>query len=406
LLGIRVFSLFACGFFLSYLYRSVNAVLAPDLVQTFALGADQLGFLTSVYLLAFASFQPVLGILLDRFGPRRVEAGLLVVAAVGAATFASAPGFDLLVLGRAMIGVGVSACLMGGLKANVLWFDGPRLPLINGLFMAAGGIGAVSAGTPVQLALGITDWRGVLLAVAALTLLLAVALFVLVPEREAPHGTPGLRELLAGLARVYRSRLFWQVAPATMLSQGAMLAMQGLWAGPWLADVAGLGRQAVAEHLSILSGAMALGFLFSGVATDGLGRLGVSVKQVAGGGMILFVLVQLLILLFPQGPTLLLWSAYGLFSVSGIITYTSLTQGFGAALAGRATTAATLVVFASAFGYQAGTGALLAHFPAAAPGHYTAFGHRLALGITIALQSVALAWYCLFRATPRTASVP
>lgn len=397
MIGVRVFFFFACGFFLSYLYRSVNAVLAPDLVHTFGLGADQLGFLTSVYLLAFAGFQPILGILLDRFGPRRVEAGLLVIAACGAATFAQADGFDTLVIGRALIGVGVSACLMAGLKANVLWFDGPRLPLINGLFMAAGGIGAVSAGTPVQLALGVTDWRGVLVAVAGVTLLLAVCLMAAVPERDGPHGTPSLGELLAGLGSVYRSRLFWQIAPATMLSQGAMLATQGLWAGPWLADVANLGRSAVAYHLSILSLAMAVGFLLTGVATDRLGRLGITVKQVAGGGMILFLVVQILILLFPRGPTLLLWSAYGLFSVSGIITYTSLTQGFGAALAGRATTAATLVVFACAFGYQAGTGALLAHFPGAAPGHYTAFGHRLALGITIALQAVALVWYCLFR---------
>lgn len=399
--GLRVFFVFACGYFLSYLYRSVNAVLAPDLVDAFGLGADRLGLLTSVYLLAFAGFQPVLGMLLDRFGPRRVEAALLVVAAIGAGTFAAAPGFDALVAGRALIGVGMCACLMAGLKANVLWFDGPRLSLINGLFLAAGGLGAVTAGVPVELALTVTDWRGVFAGLAAITLVLALCLLVFVPERAGPHATPGLRELFAGLGHVYRSRTFWQVAPATMLSQGSYLATQGLWAGPWLADVSGLGRLAVAGHLSTIAAAMAAGFLLTGVVTERLERRGIPTKTVAGGGMALFLVVQTLILAFPHGPTPWLWGAYGLFGVSGIITYTTLTRRFGVALAGRANTAQTLATFGCAFAYQAGIGALLERFPGAEPGHYAATGHRLALAIAIGLQLLGLCWYCLFRERPR-----
>lgn len=402
--GLRVFFFFACGFFLSYLYRSVNAVLAPDLVATFGLSADRLGLLTSVYLLAFAGFQPVLGMLLDRFGPRRVEAALLTVAAAGAGAFAVAPGFDTLLAGRALIGVGVSACLMAGFKANVLWFDGPRLPLVNGLFLAAGGLGAVTAGVPVELALTVTDWRGVFTGLAAVTLVLALCLLVFVPERAGPHGAPGLRELLAGLGHVYRSRIFWQVAPATMLSQGSYLATQGLWAGPWLTDVSGLGRLAVASHLSTIAAAMAAGFLLTGVVTERLERHGIPPKAVAGGGMALFLVVQALILAFPQGPTVWLWGAYGLVGVSGIIAYTTLTRHFGAALAGRANTAQTLATFGCAFAYQAGIGALLERFPAAEPGHYTATGHRLALGIAIGLQVLGLAWYCVFRERRRPAA--
>jgi len=395
--GLRVFFFFACGFFLSYLYRSVNAVLAPELVGDFGLGADQLGFLTSVFLLAFAAFQSVLGMLLDRFGPRRVEAALLVVAAGGALLFALAPGFEMLVAGRALIGIGVSACLMAGLKANVLWFDGPRLPLINGLFMAAGGIGAVCAGVPVELALSVTDWRGVLLGVSALTLLLAAAQIAFVPERAPTHGVPDLPELFAGLGRVYKSRAFWQVAPLTMVSQGAWLATQGLWAGPWLADVSDLGRLAVANHLSTLAASMAVGFFLAGLVTERLQRVGISAKQVAGAGMGLFIVVQILIVAFPEGPTLWLWGAYGLFGVAGVITYTTLTQRFGASLAGRANTAQTLAVFATAFVFQAGAGSILELFPAGEPGHYTAAGHRLTMLIAIAVQGLALIWYVAFR---------
>ena len=395
--GPRVFFFFACGFFLSYLYRSVNAVLAPDLVAEFGLRADQLGLLTSVYLLSFAAFQPILGILLDRYGPRRVESGLLVIAAAGAATFALASGFGALALGRALIGVGVSACLMAGLKANVLWFGGPRLALINGLFLTAGGIGAVCAGVPVELALSVTDWRGVLSGLAVITLLVALCQFAFVPERPAEGHPPALGELLAGLGHVFGSRAFWQVQPLTMLSQGSWLATVGLWAGPWLADVSGLGRLAVASHLSTIAAAMAVGFLLTGVLTDRLQRLGLTVKQVAGGGMALFIVVQVLILAFPGGPTGVLWAAYGLLGTAGVITYTTLTHRFGAALAGRANTASTLTTFAAAFGFQAGIGALLDFFPAGEPGHYEPVGHQLALAISIALQTVALAWYLLFR---------
>lgn len=395
--GLRVFLFFACGFYLSYLYRAVNAVLAPDLVATFGLDGGQLGLLTSVYLLAFACSQAVLGLLLDWFGARRVEASLLLVAAAGALTFALAGAYEALIAGRVLIGVGCSACLMAGLKANAIWFEGPRLPLINGVFMAAGGLGAVSAGAPVEWALTVTDWRTIFVALAAVTVTLSLCLFTLVPDRQGAAAVVDARELFEGLFRVYRSRAFWQVAPATMLSQGSYLAVATLWAGPWLSDVSGLGRLAVATHLSVIASGTAVGFLLTGVVTQTLGRLGITPKQVAAGGMWVFVGIQALILAWPEGPTLWLWGAYGLSGVAGIITYTTLTQRFGAQLAGRANTAAAMTTFTCAFLFQAGTGALLDYFPAGPPGEYTAFGHRLALGGAMALQILGLIWYMGFR---------
>lgn len=402
MLGLRVFFFFACGFFLSYLYRAVNAVLAPELVDSFGLAAGQLGFLTSVYLLAFACSQAVLGLLLDWFGPRRVEAALLLVAAAGATTFALAGGFGMLIAGRALIGLGVSACLMAGLKANAIWFPAGRLPLINGLFTAAGGIGAVCAGAPVEWALTVTDWRVIFGGLAAVTLTLSLCLFTLVPERKAPETVPNARALFGGLARVYASRAFWQVAPLTMISQGSFMAIGTLWAGPWLTDVSGLDRLAVANHLSMLAAGMVVGFLLNGVVTQALARFGITPKQVAGGGMLVFLGVQGVILAWPDGPTMWLWTAYGLFGVAGIITYTTLTQRFGAALAGRANTAAAMATFLCAFVFQVGIGTLLDQFPAAGAGHYTEFGHRLALGVVMVLQALALVWYSAFREPPMT----
>ena len=108
----RIFLLFAAGYFLSYLFRTVNAVLAPDLVAAFSLSAADLGLMTALYFMSFAGMQPALGILLDRYGPRRVQAALLLAAALGAALFAAAESRGTLFLARTLIGLGATRSTM------------------------------------------------------------------------------------------------------------------------------------------------------------------------------------------------------------------------------------------------------------------------------------------------------
>src|SRR5437868_1417427 len=154
-----VFCPFAAGYFLSFFFRNVNAVISRDLAREFALSPSDLGFLTSTYLLAFAAIQLPLGVLLDRYGPRRVVAGLLCITAAGALTFALAQDFVTLSIGRALIGFGVSAGLMGAIKAFTLWFPLSQLATLNGLYLAVGGIGALSATAPAEAFLGHFGWR-------------------------------------------------------------------------------------------------------------------------------------------------------------------------------------------------------------------------------------------------------
>lgn len=158
---LRIFSSFAFGFYLSYLFRSVNAVIAPDLIRDIGVDAANLGLLTSAYFISFALFQIPLGIILDRQGPRKVEAGLLLFAALGAVIFALSDTLMNLVIGRALIGLGVSACLMASFKSFADWFPKERLALANGAIMMAGGLGALTATAPVEFILQFTDWRGV-----------------------------------------------------------------------------------------------------------------------------------------------------------------------------------------------------------------------------------------------------
>jgi MFS family permease len=389
---LRVFIPFAFGYFLSYLFRTVNAVIAPDLVADAGLDPAALGLLTSAYFLAFAAFQLPLGVLLDRFGSRRVEASLLLIAAAGALVFARAEGVTGLVIGRALIGLGVSACLMAAFKAFSTWLPPERLPLANAVQMVSGGIGALAATSPVETALRLTDWRGIFLVLAALTLLAALAIFLVVPERPGHHSGETLGEALRGVASVYTSRFFWRLAPWAILAQAAYLSIQGLWSGPWLRDVAGLERAGAAEVLFLIAAAMIAGYFGFGALTDRLSRRGVPPVRIAAAGMTAFIAVQLLLLGQWRVLTVPLWFLFGLSGTSAILPYAVLSQSFPRHLTGRANTALNLPVFLAAFAAQWAIGALIGLWPETATGYHPN-GYRAGFGLLILLQAGAALWF-------------
>jgi len=393
LVVVRVFLPFAAGYFLSYLYRVVNAVIAPDLVSDLGVGPSALGLLTSTYFIAFASFQLPLGVLLDRFGPRRVEGILLLIATLGAFLFSIAESLTALLVARALIGFGVSACLMAAFKAYTLWFPKEKWPLVNGFQMAAGGCGALAATIPVQAALRITDWRGVFSALSALTLLVALAVYTVVPKKRVDRSGERISEQIRGVKAVFTSFAFWRVAPLTTLSQATFLSIQGLWAGPWLKDVAGLDRPAVANLLFWVAVAMVAGFIALGTLAERLNRSGVAVLTTAAAGMGLFMGVQLLLLLMPLKGSLILWMLFGFFGTSGIVAYAGLSQQFPIQWSGRVTTAINLLVFVVAFAGQWAIGAIIELWPVATGGSYALPGYYTGFSVLLVLQLISLAWY-------------
>lgn len=389
MLLLRLFLPFALGYFLSYLFRVVNAVIAPDLTRELGLSPADLGLLTAAYFLTFAAAQLPLGVLLDRFGPRRIEGVLLLFAAAGAAIFAYADTVTGLVIGRGMIGFGVSACLMAAFKAFVDWLPPERLPLANGVQMAAGGLGALSATAPVQSLLSITDWRGLFLLLAAASLAVALVVWGVVPDRRetAPHAN--LQGQLRGVVAVFTSATFWTIAPLAVLSQASFLAIQSLWAGPWLRDVAGYDRGAAANVLMVIAAAMVAGFLILGALADRLGRAGVGTGTTAASGMTLFVGVQLALLTVPPSWALPFWILFGFFGTTGILAYAALSQAFPRHLAGRANTALNLLVFVVAFVAQWGMGGVIGWWPEQPGGGYPLAAYRASFGMMAALQAVA-----------------
>ena len=404
LLFLRVFLPFALGYFISYFFRNVNAIIEADLVGDLGFSAASLGLLTSVYFISFASFQLPLGLLLDRFGPRRTESVLLIFAALGALIFSMAESLSGLILGRLLIGFGVSACLMASFKAYVLWFPPDRLPLMNGLQMVAGGLGAMSATVPLRTALEFTDWRGVFLILSGLTLFSALVLWLVYPEKEGSTGPVPMKKQLEGLKTVLTSRPFLAIAPLVMFSQSAQMAIQGLWAKPWLRDVAGLDEAECANHLMWMMAAMMAGFFLLGLLSERLYHARkISPVTVGVSAMAVFIVLQLLMALGWTAQPMLLMTAFSFFATAGILPYAGLSQIFPKDLSGRVSTSLNLTVFLGAFAVQWGLGEIINLWPSEGKG-YAPESYGAAFGSLAVLQLFGLLWFIVLNAMKHKAN--
>ncbi|HXV64202.1 MAG TPA: MFS transporter [Vicinamibacteria bacterium] len=385
-----IFVPFGAGYFVSQLLRSINAVVSADLIEEFELGAWAVGLLTSAYFLSFALAQLPVGLALDRFGPRRTESALLLFAGVGAFVFSYAETTFGLVGGRALIGLGVSACLMAAFHAFALWAPRERLHFLSGSVMAVGASGALTATTPVEWAVGAVGWRALFRGIGGVTIACALFLFWAVPEKPQ-NQAERLRNLIGVARQVFASRVFWSVAPFSVAHQGAYLSIQSLWAGPWLRDVAGLTRAEVADHLLILALGMAVGFVALGYLAARFARQGLSTITVWVGAALVFETAQLAIALGWTTAAWLLWLLFGTFGAAGMLSYGILTIRFPLTMAGRVNTAVNVLVFSGAFALQAGIGAVITWWTM--PGEpYSADGYRAALLGVLALQLACLAW--------------
>jgi MFS family permease len=391
---LRVFLLFSAGYFVSYVFRGVNLGFAPLITHELGLSAADLGLLTSLYFLGFAGAQIPAGVLLDHFGARRVTAGMLLFAAAGIGVFGAAHSIGAMMLGRLLIGVGVSVCLGAAFKALAQHFEAARLPLLNGLVIGIGGLGGVVVGTPLTWVLTFAGWRAVCAGLGVLTILVALALWVGAPQTREEQRRASLVSQFKGTWHILKSTAFWKIASFSVVTQGVFYAMQSLWVGAWMRDVMGLTPRAAAAQVSILGFAMMAGCVGFGGAARGLERRGVSLYTFCGVGMALFVLTQLLIMFGAPLPAGLLWAAYGIFGGTGILTYAVLARHFPPHLIGRANTTLTLIMFLLIFGFQIGVGAVLSRWPAVA-GHYPAAAHLRAWGILVVLQIASAIWYVL-----------
>ena len=346
---IFIFLPFACGYFLSYLYRSTNAVLAPYLSSDLNLNAEQLGLITSAYFLTFGLFQLPLGVLLDKYGARKVQSILFLIAAIGAILFSLGNDVWSLVTARGLIGLGVSGALMAAFKAFAVWFPKERLPLLIGLFMSAGGMGAIVASTPLEMALQITDWRGVYLFIGIVTIFVGILIFFVVPEKQENNYNEKPLPVLKVLKHIYTSYAFWRIGPLSGIAGGTGLAILGLWSGPWLSDIGKFNKNEIANILFISTIMMTIGTTSLGIITDYLRKFNISPVAVMGGALFVFI-IPLTIITFGIMPKAIWpWVVLSITSLAATLAYAGLSQHFPTSYAARASTAINLICFLMAF---------------------------------------------------------
>lgn len=281
-----VFMAFGMAYFLSALIRAVTATLAPTLVQEFSLQSRDLGLLAGGYFLGFALTQLPLGLWLDRLGPKRVELSFLMVAVVGCLAFALAQNFWSLLAARVLCGVGLSACLMAPLTGYRRWYAPEQQMRSNSWMLMVGSFGMVASTLPVQWLMPFVGWRGVFVLLGALVVMAMLAIAWQSPRWQSDIDSASLRTgVLDSYREVWRNPYFKKMAPLGFFSYGGMVAMQTLWAGPWMVKVGGYSAQQAATGLFGLNVAMLLAFWLWGWTNPWLTRKAYNAERLITWGM-------------------------------------------------------------------------------------------------------------------------
>jgi len=393
MISVSLFFAFVLGYFLTQLFRVVNAVAGPAVTGELGLDTAAFGLVTSVYFLTYAAIQLPLGVLLDRYGPNRVEGVLLLIAAVGTAIFALSDSIAMLVAGRALMGLGVSAGLMAAFKAFSALVPPQRLPLIYSLHMAAGSLGVLAGGLPAELAIEMFGWRGFFIGLTGLTAFGAVMLLFGVRGMPQATSTETFGALIRGAGRIMISAPFIRIAPIAVATQASMMALQALWVGPFLRDVAGFSSAKAASVVSLMGLAVIAGYGLSALAADRLiHRRGVPVSSVWMGGSVMVTLMQVIIIVIEPASTAPFWIGFALFGTFTALSYPALSRHFTAELTGRVNASLNFLLFVGGFILQGAFGIVVANLT---PSFGLESAYDGALWALVGLQVAGYVWYVL-----------
>lgn len=393
--AVPVFLSFAFAYFFSTLVRAVTATLAPALSAELGLSSGDLGLLAGAYFLGFAAMQLPLGSALDRHGPRRVLLVLLGVAVLGCAAFAMARHFIALTLARALIGIGVSACLMAPLTAFRHSFEPQAQLRANSWMLMSGSLGMVASTLPVQWALPWLGWRGLFWLIAALFILSMAAIVACVPADAGPRPS-AVRS--AGYAAIWRQRTFLRFAPMAFFHYGGMIAVQSLWAGPWLVQVCGWTPEQAAAGLFAINLSMLGAFLAWGLFVPRLYRAGWSAQRLVAWGVPFSLIFLLLTIGLGEKATAWAWTLFCVSSSVLSLSQPAVGQASPAEQAGRALSAYNLVIFGGIFSLQWGLGLAIDGFTRLGASTLSAYQGALALLAACAIGSYL--WFLRYDDAP------
>ena len=355
--AVFIFFVFACGYFISALLRAITATLSPLLTTDFNLTAGNLGLLAGGYFLGFASMQIPLGYLLDRHGPKKIVSSFLLIAIIGTVAFALAQSFSGLLISRILIGVGVSACLMGPLTGYRIWFADEYQQRANAWMLMVLSMGFVFSTLPVQILLPIIGWRWIFGLIAILILIVIVLTLLFIPKWEIENNNQ--ETSVGSLTDVWKNKFFRSTIPLGLFNYGGMVAIQTLWAGPWMVRVAGYTPLESATGLFWINVTMLFAFFIFGYILPKITKLGIESMKLMKLGLPISYLSLLVIIILGENAGAFHFTIYILTSIVLTLTQPAVALSFPTSLAGKSLTSFNLLIFVGTFVMQWGIGLII-----------------------------------------------
>tara|TARA_Y100001935_G_scaffold79434_1_gene66433 strand:- start:121 stop:1335 length:1215 start_codon:yes stop_codon:yes gene_type:complete len=355
--AVLIFFVFACGYFISALLRAITATLSPLLTSEFNLNAGDLGLLAGGYFLGFASMQIPLGYLLDKHGPKRVVSSFLLIAIIGTVAFALSQSFSGLLISRILIGVGVSACLMGPLTGYRIWFADEYQQRGNAWMLMVLSMGFVFSTLPVQILLPVIGWRWIFGFVAIVIFLIIILTLLFIPPWKSENSKD--RENIGSLSDVWKNKFFRSTIPLGLFNYGGMVAIQTLWAGPWMVRVTGYTPLESATGLFWINITMLIAFFIFGYILPKITKLGLESMRLMKFGLPISYLSLLVIIISGENAGAIHFTIYILTSIVLTLTQPAVALSFPTSLAGKSLTSFNLLIFVGTFLMQWGIGLVI-----------------------------------------------
>ena len=348
---ILIFCVFAFGFFISNLLRSITATLTPVLSSEFNLSAGNLGLLAGGYFLGFSIIQIPAGILLDRFGPKKVIGYFLIIALIGTISFALAKSFAGLLISRIFIGVGVAACLMGPLTGYRVWFEKKYQQRSNSWMLMVANIGFVTSTLPVQILIPVIGWRSIFIIIAALILISIVLISLFIPSWKTQINEVENTNIKS-LSQIWRNKFFISLIPLAFFNYGGVQAIQTLWAGPWMLNVSGYNAIQSATGLFWINVTMLFSFLIWGYFLPKISSTRIESMKIVKLGLPISYLVLLLLIFMGEKAGATMFTLYILSSIVISLTQPAIALNFPSHLAGKSLTSLNVFLFSGTFFVQ------------------------------------------------------
>ena len=408
-----IFGILAIGYLFVYFHRVSSAVVAPELAKEFGIGGAILGVLASAYFYPYAIMQLPVGLLADSLGPRKTVTTFLLIACAGAILFGLSPNISVAVGARVLVGLGVAALFVPTMKILAEWYRAKEFATMTGILMAIGGIGWLSAATPLALLSNWLGWRLSFVLIGIVTLVIAVLAWAFVRNRPEDKGWGKISDVGAapaasaiGLAQgvriVLSYKFFWPLAIWFFFGYGGVMGFGGLWGGPYLMDVYGLTKAQAGNVLMMIAVGMIVGSPLLGWLSD---KVFAARKPVIVGGTFLYAVVWIVLVVWVKMLSLsVLYVLSFIMGIVGsamvIVVFTANKELFPKEIAGTSTGLVNIFPFAGGAVFPPVMGAIMDSVGTVG-GKFPAIAYKYAFTLCLASAVIALLSVCMMKETLR-----